>query len=362
MENMLRRIPVIIDGEIIEREEYCRICNEKKGKQIAVVDYWNIKTSKLIKCPKCNHIQLDPMLNDTETAKGCFAYYIEEALRTSKQEQAKNCVRNFRRGVLFGYSLKSKNISPHSILEMGPGSGYFAAGLQFVFPNVEITIMDISKEVLEFNTQHHNYKTILEIPDNFVSEFVEKFDLIIARDIIEHVSDISKVVKNANQYLTPNGVFHFITPNGHEDVWKHHLTSILTNSASELLINHVNYYDGKGLNEFLIQEGFIPVDYYTFSIKSTLRGSGWKKNKKLMSPVSTGKSADFFITEKAATISNFELEKKNILDKWYIQNRAKWITHIYSMYQHFSIIKINPKLNVGHEIYGLYKKTKSGIV
>lgn len=109
MKNLLSKIlSVVIEGKLIEREENCRICNEKTGKQIAVVDYWDIKTSRLVKCPKCNHIQLDPMLNDIETSKGCFAYYIEESLRTSKEEQLKNCVRNFRRGVVFGYSLKSK--------------------------------------------------------------------------------------------------------------------------------------------------------------------------------------------------------------------------------------------------------------
>jgi len=216
--------------------------------------------------------------------------------------------------------------------------------------------MDINKEVLKFNQEHHKYKIIQEIPDNFVVECAGKFDLVIARDIIEHVTDISKVLSNVNRYLTPNGYFHFITPNGHEDVWKHYLTSILTNSVSELLINHVNYYDGKGLKKILIQKGFSPVDYYTYKLKTTLRGRGWKKNQKLMSPVSKRTNADLFIKEKAVEISNTELIKKKILYKWYIQNRAKWITYVYSIYQHFSIIRINPELNIGHEIYGLYKK------
>jgi 2-polyprenyl-3-methyl-5-hydroxy-6-metoxy-1,4-benzoquinol methylase len=354
---MLRNIPAKIDGKIIERDESCRICNEKNGEQFALVDYWNIKTAKLVKCPKCNHIQLDPMLNDSETSKGCFAYYIEEALRTSNKELTKNCLRNFRRGVVFGYSLKRKNFFPKTVLEMGPGSGYFSAGLQFVFPNAKITVMDVNKEVLEFNTHHHNYNTILEIPDNYVAEYANKFDLIIARDIIEHVSDISKVLKNVNQYLTKNGLFHFITPNGHEDVWKHYLTSIFTNSASELLINHVNYYDGKGFKAFLIQQGFIPVDYYTYKIKTTFRGRGWKKNEKLMNPVSIKKSADYYINEKSASISNVELVKKNILDKWYILHHVKWFTYLYCLYQHASIIRLNPELNIGHEIYGLFKKS-----
>ncbi len=241
-------------------------------------------------------------------------------------------------------------------MELGPGSGYFAEGLKFVFPKIEITVMDINMEIINFNQEHHHYKIIHQTPENFLAEYVEKFDLVIARDIIEHVANITNVLKNVNRYLSPNGYFHFITPNGHEDVWKHYLTSILTHSASELLINHVNYFDGKGLKKLLNREGFTPLDYYTYKIKTTMRGRGWKNNKKLMSPVSTRKNSDFFIRKKIVEIPNGEFVKEKILDKWYIQNKAKWLTYIYSMYQHFSIIRIDPELNIGHEIYGLYKK------
>ncbi len=356
MKNILRKIPAVIEGKLIERDESCRVCNENKGVLVAAIDYWDIKTSRLIKCSKCNHIQLDPMLTDSETSKGCYAYYIEESLRTSNKEQIINCVRNFRRGVVFGYSLKRKKIFPRSVLELGPGSGYFAEGLKFVFPKIEITVMDINMEIINFNQEHHHYKIIHQTPENFLAEYVEKFDLVIARDIIEHVANITNVLKNVNRYLSPNGYFHFITPNGHEDVWKHYLTSILTHSASELLINHVNYFDGKGLKKLLNREGFTPLDYYTYKIKTTMKGRGWKKNKKLMSPVSTRKNSDFFIRKKIVEIPNGEFVKEKILDKWYIQNKAKWLTYIYSMYQHFSIIRIDPELNIGHEIYGLYKK------
>jgi 2-polyprenyl-3-methyl-5-hydroxy-6-metoxy-1,4-benzoquinol methylase len=230
MRNPISRIPAVIKGTLVERVEPCRVCNAQQGEQFAVVDYWNIKTSRLVKCPECNHIQLDPMLNDAETAEGCYAYYLEEALRTSHEEQVKNCVRNFRRGVHFGDSLKKRKINPKSVLELGPGSGYFSAGIQFVFPATEISVMDVNREVLRFNREHHGYEIMEGIPDNYLPEYAGKFDLVIARDILEHVTDISKVVWNVNRYLLPGGYFHFITPNGHEDVWKHYLAAQLTNA------------------------------------------------------------------------------------------------------------------------------------
>jgi hypothetical protein len=105
MEILLKGIPAIMEGMPVERFEPCRICNETIGKKLAVIDFWDIKTSNLIKCTQCGHIQLDPMLSDVETSKGCLAYYIESTLRTSAHGRSKNCLRNFRRGVVFGYSL-----------------------------------------------------------------------------------------------------------------------------------------------------------------------------------------------------------------------------------------------------------------
>lgn len=345
-------------GKPVERLESCRVCDEQTGEVIADVDYWNIKKTRLVRCLKCNHIQLDPMLSDSESAKGCHAYYLEESLRTTANEQMSNCLRNFRRGVMFGYSLRRKKISPRSVLELGPGLGYFSAGLKFVFPDIDVSVMDINAEMTSFNEAHHNFRSILGVPDTFRPEFIGKFDLVIARDVIEHVTEISAVLSNINKYLVTGGYFHFITPNGYEDAWRSYLTSLFTNASSELLINHVNYYDGKGLRKLLLHKGFIPVDYYTFKIKTTLGGLGWRKNKKLMSPVSVRKDADLLIRENARDVSCKGLVREKILDKWYISDKAKWITAAYSLYQHYSLIRVNPGLNIGHEIYGLFKKSQ----
>lgn len=240
-------------------------------------------------------------------------------------------------------------------MELGPGSGYFSAGFKFVFPKADITVIDINQRVIEFNREHHGYAGVCDFPDVKNEDFEGKFDLVIARDIIEHVNDISRVLNNVNRYLIPGGHFHFITPNGHEDVWKHYLTEIHTGLPSELLINHVNYFDGRGLAELLEATGFEMVDYYTYKLRTFLRGEGWSRNRKHMNPVSAKKnSAVIFGSE--GKFSGTELAKARILDKWYINNRHKWITILFCYYQHFEIFRLNPSLNVGHEIYGLFRK------
>ncbi len=343
-------------GELIERTQACTSCGKNEAIQIGKVDYWDIKQSNVVQCTACKLTQLDPMLTSEETAKGCLAYYIEESGRTSKREEQKNHVRNYRRGYLFAQSLNSRGIQPKHILETGPGSGYFCQGIKAVFTSVEVTVMDVNPKVLEFNKHEHGYHTILSELETTLADFENKFDLIIARDILEHVIDISAVLKNFRTYLNSGGYLHFITPNGHEDVWKHHLAFILKNEPSELLINHVNYFDGHGLRSLLNRNSFNEIEYYTYKLKHYRRGKGWKVANKLMAAISTKKSSDEFINK---TLPETESAPKvDILNKWYLKTNLKFITRLVVWYQHTNLIKLNPDKNVGHEIYGLFRLMK----
>lgn len=359
MKNILRKIPTPFKGKIVERQEECSVCKEKMGRQIGEIDYWDIKNSRIIKCEKCGLAQLDPMLTEEETSIGCLAHYIEESLRVPKKEQGRNLLRNFRRGFLFGRSLKIKGIYPEEVLELGPGSGYFAEGIKFVFPKAKITVMDVNREVLRQNELHHQYNIIESSLEKHIPELDNKFDLIIARDILEHVIDITKVIENVRSYSKENGLFHFITPNGHEDVWKHYLTFNYQNAKSELLINHVNYFDGHGLLTFLLNNDFSSVQYYTFKLKTTRKGRGWKVSKKLMAPVSQKKNSAVYIEKKINDLKEPNFAKKAVLNKWYINKNRKLITYLISWYHHANIVKLPPELNVGHEIFGLFRITKS---
>jgi SAM-dependent methyltransferase len=360
MKKLLPKIPAPFDGAIVEREEGCNFCNSKKGKKIGEVDYWDVRKSSIIQCEKCGLAQLDPMLSEEETAAGCLAYYYAASPRVSEKEKAqgRNLIRNFRRGYLFGVSLKRRGFSPNSILELGPGSGYFSEGLKFIFPHAKITMMDINSEVLRSIKHHHGYHTIQTSLEQHLRGLDNHFDLIIARDVLEHVIDVAKVIENIKRYSKREGLFHFITPNGHEDVWKHYLTYHYRESCSELLINHVNYFDGEGLLNFLVTQGFSPVQYYTYKLKTTFRGRGWKVSDKLMAPVSRKKPSAICPEKRKNKQEEESLEKERILDKWYIRKNRKGIAYLISWFHHASLFRLPPEWKIGHEIYGLFRITK----
>ena len=344
-------------GEPVSRKEPCDLCGSATAIRIGQVGYWDIRTSDLVRCVQCGHIQLDPMLTEEETARGCMAYYIEESLRTALQESEKNCERNFRRGVVFGFKLKGKGIIPAKVLETGPGSGYFAAGLQFVFPEAEFTVMDINREVLKQNSAVHGFLTLEAAPETFFGTLKGAFDLVIARDLLEHLNHVSLAVANISRYLKPGGIFHFITPNGREDVWKHYLALQLTGKPSELLINHVNYFDGKGLKGLLRNQGLEPVEYFTYKFKYALRGRGWSRAAKHIAAPAGGKPAEEFIRREPGKSADAASEKKRITGKWYILPRMKRITWLYCLWHHFLLFRIRPEANFGHEISGLFRKS-----
>ncbi|MCX6248166.1 MAG: class I SAM-dependent methyltransferase [Bacteroidetes bacterium] len=342
-------------GERIIRKEPCRICGSVEGKKIAETEFWNLQHSDIVECTSCRLIQLDPMITEANTATGCHAYFLREIHEIPVHEQKRNLVRNYRRGIVFGRSLQKKGVHPENILEFGPGSGYFSAGIRFIFPGCRITVVDIVDEVLNRIHENHGFEVFRGSPEDIHMLGNRKFDLVIARDILEHVTDIGKVTRNIVTLLSPEGLFHFITPNGKEDVWGHYLNWKFRRRPSELLLNHVNYFEGSGLLDFLLASGFTNVEYYTYQVKYTFRGKGWRMKEKLATPVSIGLNAEELIRTEEQKKPADAFRKDEILDSFIFRTKNTRIISRYCWLKHHWLIRLDPARNTGHEIHGLFK-------
>lgn len=340
---------------VTHRQEPCRVCGDTQAELVSVIDYWDLQSGNLVECLTCHHSQLDPMITNDNMNLGCHAYYIKECIEIPAEKQKRNLVRSFRRGVSFAFSLKIKGIHPSEILEFGPGSGYFSQGVKFVFPNAQVTVVDIVDQVLKNNQSNHGYSTIKSMADEPI-QCDQRFDLIIARDIIEHVGDVSKMIANIGALLKVGGYFHFITPNGREDYWGHKMNHKLSRSPSELLINHVNYFNGDSLKQLLEKNNLKKIEYYTYQFKNFLKGKGWKKTTK-WSSASTKQSHQQLIQNSHASESDFK--KDNVLSEWYISYKFPWLTILYCLQKHFLFLRVNPSFPYGHEIHGLFQKTSA---
>jgi ubiquinone/menaquinone biosynthesis C-methylase UbiE len=343
-------------GERVVRQEPCRICGSSEGVRIAETEFWDLQCCDIVQCPSCRLIQLDPMITAQNTATGCHAYYLKEIAETPVHEQQRNLLRNYRRGIVFARSLQQKGVSPETILEFGPGSGYFSAGILFIFPGCKITVVDIVDEILKMNREIHGFTVFSGSPEDirFLGDW--KFDLIIARDILEHVTDIGQVIRNIAALLNPDGLFHFLTPNGKEDVWGHYLNREFRKEPSELLINHVNYFEGAGLLKCLTGSGFSKVEYYTYQVKYALRGKGWKHSEKLATAVSRKQSAAEWIRSHEKDRGTSFYKKEEILDVFIFRTRIIWLINLYCRFKHHWLIHLDPARNIGHEIHGVFRK------
>jgi SAM-dependent methyltransferase len=339
-------------GERAIRKEPCRICGSSEGITIAVTEFWDLQRCNIVQCTTCKLIQMDPMLTPGNTATGCHAYYRKEINETPVYEQRRNLIRNYRRGIVFAQSLRRKGYHPETVLEFGPGSGYFSAGIRFIFPGCKITVADIVDEVMNMNKEIHGFEGFRGSPENIHLSGDRKFDL------LEHVTDIGKVIRNISELLKPGGLFHFITPNGKEDVWGHLMNQEFRKVPSELLINHVNYFDGTGLLKCLSGSGFLKVEYYSYQVKYFLRGKGWKHTEKLAVPVSTNQSAAELIQSQEEKSEAHSFETEEILGTLIFRTKNRWLISCYCWFKHHWLIHLDPRRNIGHEIHGLFIKNK----
>jgi SAM-dependent methyltransferase len=347
-----------MDGIPQTRREPCRICRNPEGIKVGETEYWDLHRADLVACSSCGLIQLDPMPSGEIIATGCHAYYLFELASTPRQEQTRNRIRNFRRGILFGSLIRRKGFRPAQILEFGPGTGHFCAGIKVIFPESIITVADIVEDVLRNNEVVHGFRSIQGSPEEFGNGRKERYDLIIARDILEHVTDVGKVIFNISGLLKAGGLFHFLTPNGTEDAWPHILAWKLYHRPSELLINHVNYFDGKGLKDLLEWNGLVPLQYYTYQLKTTFRGKGWSENPKLAAGLSAGMSAKNYIDLHGKNREEEITGQGTVIPEWMSKPRSQWPVVFYCWLKHHRMLRIPPRWNTGHEIHGLFRKNQ----
>jgi len=93
-------------------------------------------------------------------------------------------------------------LSGLEILEIGPGGGIWTK--YFLENGAKVTAVDISEPILKAN-QQQNPQAEFILDDATDVKINKKFDLVFAKDVIEHIQDDEKFLKNMNIHLKENG-------------------------------------------------------------------------------------------------------------------------------------------------------------
>jgi SAM-dependent methyltransferase len=95
------------------------------------------------------------------------------------------------------------------------------------------TKIKFGRELYANHPNHHLLKLIVADIYNMVDEFKEDFDLIILRDVIEHIHDQEKFLNCVKKFLKPTGKIFFGFPpwqnpfGGHQQICKSKILSML---------------------------------------------------------------------------------------------------------------------------------------
>lgn len=102
---------------------------------------------------------------------------------------------------------------PKSILDFGGGTGYtFSRYINDTYPNIDITLFDVSVESLEAATWAGQH--IEKVSDPKLLE-TRQFDLVIASEVVEHVDASDFVLKDIAALVKPDGYVFTTVPNGY---------------------------------------------------------------------------------------------------------------------------------------------------
>ncbi|MGQ0739690.1 MAG: class I SAM-dependent methyltransferase [Bacteroidota bacterium] len=105
-----------------------------------------------------------------------------------------------------------------SLLEVGCGTGYVLKGLSGL-PGIKLSGSEIFLEGLKFTQMRLPDIELVQL-DATKMPFREKFDIVGAFDVLEHIGEDEQVMKQVNQSLKPGGYFLISVPQ-HRFMWSY---------------------------------------------------------------------------------------------------------------------------------------------
>jgi 2-polyprenyl-3-methyl-5-hydroxy-6-metoxy-1,4-benzoquinol methylase len=267
----------------VSRRDPCDLCGQKDGALVGQIDYIGLADLDMIQCPECGLISVDPIPSVDIVSAGCDRLYRIQQSGARRDQIIRGFAKSYRRGALFARQHLKKKVGEKRqmrVLEVGAGDGYFAAGLQAEIPEAQITVVDIAEGLAKYYENHHPGFSAFsgEMSSEFVSELLKgsdkKFDLVVFRDLLEHVRQPRAFLEAVSACSADRGLIFFITPNGKEDFWMIHQRFSKLGTRTLLLLNHFHYFLPSTLTRLLQETGFGVKTAFKFGLKQHREGLG----------------------------------------------------------------------------------------
>lgn len=224
----------------------CPLCGSEKRRNV----YSKFPSYKVVRCRSCEFYYLYPRLTEAEMlnlyAEDTY-FEGEEEGYTSYAEQEPALRATFRRLIS---NLKSRKLTGGDLLEIGCGYGYLLDEARGSFRSRIGTDFSEQAVVQAANRADFIYRGgIKEVPVQ------EKFDLIIATHVIEHVYQPQIFLHEITNRLQHGGTAVIATPDM-GSFWRHLMGH---KWPSFKLPEHVLYFDRKSLTHAMEKAGFVNI-------------------------------------------------------------------------------------------------------
>lgn len=108
------------------------------------------------------------------------------------------------------------NIKPMTILEVGCSAGLNCMALRAIYPFAKVIGIEPEKEAIDVAnamTVNDSHVTFIQGVGENIPLDDSSVDLIVCHTVIEHVNDVSKVIRDFSRVLKPGGIIHLEAPN-----------------------------------------------------------------------------------------------------------------------------------------------------
>jgi len=253
----------------------------------------------LVLCDTCGLAYLNPRWDKARYSQ----YYQSEYDKTyrSNLQKGDNILKPKTNSIV--KRIEKSGLSPKKvlkILEIGSGNGQNLIDLKAIYPNAELYAIEPS--IVSQKIMLENGISLLsdDVDNTWETDYINYFDLIIMRHVLEHFLEPCTILKKVNGVLNDFGVVYIAVPN-----------NLSTNrNHGWLRIAHTYYFNVNSLSNLLIKEHFEPLlvqigdrynntEIFTFSKKAN-------ENKSLKID------------------QNFYYQQKNIFNKVLKKEKTLW--------------------------------------
>jgi len=340
-----------------QRESACSLCKSTSGNLVGKMNYIGLGKYNVFQCPSCGLSSFDPIPSGEITGLGCKILYQIQQSSETQEKILRGFARSYRRGGHFARTYltdffnKSQKIK---ILEIGAGDGYFSQGIKAYFKNADISYVDIVEDLIIYYKEHFPEAT--SIAGEFTKDLFpnQKFDLVIARDLLEHLTNPDSFLKDTESILNNKGLFFFITPNGREDLWTCNQHLKQKNRELFLFLNHYHYYLPETIDKLLERYGLIKKVFFKFGLKHHRKGLGHKE----INITETQNPTFAQSGDNLKLVSDYWRHDVSSIKRKILHNN-KFISKLYSKIADKEKQKVNYYAPHGHEFFVIAQKEGS---